>query len=92
MTESSRLIDCWRRALRSSEVVPSPNNRSNTTCGLFCIGSGEFVPCHEIVSRYEQLKPSPQLRLDPSIISSSDGSGVSCPSFWATTWSTVIPS
>ena len=77
-TESSRLIDCARRALRWASVLPSPNSRSNTTCGLFCIGSGDDGPCHEMVSRYEQLRPSPQLRLGSSIISSSDGSGVSC--------------
>ena len=30
-------------------MAPSPNSRSKTTCGLFCIGSGDVGPCHEIV-------------------------------------------
>ena len=49
------------------------------------MGSGEVGPCHEIVSLYEQLSPSPQLTLDSSIVSSIEGSGVSCPIFRATT-------
>ena len=51
ITESSRLSDCSRRARRRASVLPSPNNRSKTTCGLFCIGNGEVAFCHEIVSR-----------------------------------------
>jgi hypothetical protein len=65
--------------------LPVAEQRSNTTCGLFCIGSGDVSLCHDIVSRYEQLRPSPQLTLAPSIASSSDGSGVSWPSFFAMT-------
>jgi hypothetical protein len=45
-----------------------------------------------MVSRYEQLSPSPQFRLGSSSINSSDGIGVSWPLARATTWSTVIPS
>ena len=73
------LSDWSRRIFRSAIELPSPNSRSNTTCGLFCIGRGDVGLCQEIVSRYEQLRPSPQFKLVPSIISSSDGRGVSCP-------------
>ena len=38
-----------RRAVRCSAVLPSPNIRSNTTCGLSSIGSGEVGDAHEIV-------------------------------------------
>ena len=40
ITESSRLRDSCRRARRSASVAPSPNSFSNTSRGLFCIGSG----------------------------------------------------
>ena len=40
ITESSRLRDSCRRARRSAPVPPSPNSFSNTSRGLFCIGSG----------------------------------------------------
>ena len=38
-----------RRAARCSVVVPSPNIRSNTTCGFSSIGSGDVGDAHEIV-------------------------------------------
>ena len=37
-----------RRAARSSAVLPSPNIRSNTTCGLSSIGSGFVGVDHEM--------------------------------------------
>ena len=43
MLRSSRL-----RAERSSGLPPSPNSRSNTTCGLRSIGSGEVGDDQEI--------------------------------------------
>ena len=51
MTESSRLLSCRMRALRAfGSVLPlSPNSRSNTTRGLFSVGSGVFALRHEMV-------------------------------------------
>ena len=46
------MLRCWRiRASRTfGSVLPlSPNRRSNTTRGLFCVGSGVFWLFHEIV-------------------------------------------
>ena len=39
------------RARRCASVLPSPNRRSNTTCGLFSIGSGTVGDFQEIVLR-----------------------------------------
>jgi hypothetical protein len=73
-------------------VLPSPNSRSKTTCGLFSMGSGDFGPCHEIVFRYAQDRPAPQLSEPSSIDSSSEGRGVAWPMCFATTWSRLMPS
>ena len=40
VTESRILVSRSRRARRNSGELPSPNIRSNTTCGLISIGSG----------------------------------------------------
>ena len=48
-SESRMLRSRWRRAARCSAVLPSPNIRSNTTCGLSSIGSGCVGDAHEIV-------------------------------------------
>ena len=52
VTESSRLRDCCLRASLSSAVLPSPNNFSNSTCGLCSIGSGSVGVFQEIVLVY----------------------------------------
>jgi hypothetical protein len=44
-----------------------------------------------MVSRYEQLRLSPQLKLEGSMVSSSEGSAVSCPIWRAASWSMVMP-
>ncbi len=56
---------CFMRAVRISGVVPLPNSRSKTTCGLSSIGSGLVRASvsfgslgrsiHEIEFVYEQL-------------------------------------
>jgi hypothetical protein len=58
-------------------VLPSPNSFSNTSRGLFCIGSGVSGDCQEIELRYAQLNAASHASTDSSIDSSSDGSGVS---------------
>ncbi len=50
MLRSSRL-----RAARSAGVLPSPNRRSNTPCGLRSMGSGVVGDDHEIEFVYAQL-------------------------------------
>ena len=40
--------------MRSAFVLPSPNSFSNTTCGLFSIGSGVVGVFQEIVLEYAQ--------------------------------------
>ena len=83
LTESSTLR-CWRsRASRTlGSVLPlSPNSRSNTTRGLFCVGSGVFWLFQLIVLVYGHAKPvsqAPVVSLD-SIASSSDASCVCLP-------------
>ena len=47
-SESRMLRSRCRRAARCSAVLPSPNNRSNTTCGFSSIGSGWLALTHEI--------------------------------------------
>src|SRR4030095_8894832 len=58
MTESSTLLSCLIRASRAfASVLPlSPNRRSNTTRGLFSVGSGVFALRHEMVVVYAQAK------------------------------------
>jgi hypothetical protein len=55
VSESRMLLSRLRRAARSSDVLPSPNIRSKTTCGLSSIGSGEVGDAQEIVFVYVQL-------------------------------------
>jgi hypothetical protein len=55
ITESKMLRSSRLRAARSSGVLPSPNSRSNTTCGLRSIGSGEVGEDQEIELVYAQL-------------------------------------
>ena len=60
-------------ARRSASVPPSPNSRSKTTCGLFCIGSGagRTLPGKRVpVGTAEAV---PQLKLASSIVISIDG-------------------
>jgi hypothetical protein len=85
MTESSRLRVSSRRARRSASLLPSPNSFSNTSRGLFCIGSGWVGDFHEIELRYAQLNVASHASTASSIESSSDGSGVSCPMCCAAT-------
>ena len=85
MTESSRLFACSRRSRRSASVLPSPNNRSNTICGLFSIGSGNVAVFHDSVLRYAQVKSASQFKPTGSIESSMEGSGVSWPMCCAAT-------
>ncbi len=66
--------DCGSVACRKDHF-PSPNNFSNTTCGLFSIGSGVVWRFQNRVG-YAQAKPAPQLKATSSIESSRDGSGV----------------
>jgi len=49
LTESRMLASRSRRALRISGELPSPNIRSNTTCGLISIGSGRLGADQEMV-------------------------------------------
>jgi hypothetical protein len=51
VTESSRLSACVRRAARCASFAPSPKSCSNSTWGLFCVGSGEVSFCQESVLR-----------------------------------------
>jgi hypothetical protein len=43
------LRSCCLRDRRCAALVPSPNSRSNTTCGLFSIGSGSVSFFQEMV-------------------------------------------
>jgi hypothetical protein len=43
------LLSRSRRIWRSSGELPSPNIRSNTTCGLISIGRGRVGDCQEMV-------------------------------------------
>jgi hypothetical protein len=43
------LLSCCLRDRRKAALLPSPNSRSNTTCGLFSIGSGSLSFFHEMV-------------------------------------------
>ena len=49
MSESRMLRSSCRRAARSSAVLPSPNMRSNTSCGFSSIGSGVVGVDHEML-------------------------------------------
>ena len=49
MTESRMLRSCCLRDRRCAALVPSPNRRSKTTCGLFSIGSGSVALRQEMV-------------------------------------------
>ena len=55
VTQSRMLRSRRRSTSRSAAVPPSPNRRSNTTRGLFSIGSGVVGVRQEIVYRYWQL-------------------------------------
>jgi hypothetical protein len=58
---------------------PSPNNCSNTSRGLLCVGSGVVGDAHASVVPYAQLYPvsQPPVTEFGRMASSSDGSGVS---------------
>src|SRR5262245_38382005 len=84
-TASRTLALRLRSRRRSSALAPSPNNRSNTTRGLTCVGSGSVAEAHEIEFVYAQLYPQLQLPKLPmsSTPSCSDERIVSCPYFAA---------
>ena len=75
---------CCRRPRRSA-LVRSPNSFSKTRRGLFSIGSGEDGDCHEMELRYAQLNDASHASTASSMVSSSEGSGVSCPMCCAAT-------
>jgi hypothetical protein len=50
--EHAALLPHARRRTFGSVVSASPNRRSNTTRGLFCVGSGVFALFHTIVLVY----------------------------------------
>ena len=43
------LLSCFFRERRCAELLPSPNSRSKTTCGLFSMGSGSVGVRQEMV-------------------------------------------
>ena len=50
------MLRCARAcASRCADVPPSPNSRSNTTRGLFSVGSGVVGELHDSVFMYTQL-------------------------------------
>ena len=71
----------------AEEPAPGRYAMQKTETGIARLDTqtGEVSLCQEIVLRYAQLRPSPQLRLASSIISSSEGSGVSWPMCFAAT-------
>ena len=59
------LLSCCLRARRCAALLPSPNSRSKTTCGLFSIGSGSVgvLPRDGVVVRAAVAGAAVQRRL-----------------------------